>query len=135
MKTNILHNKKSKQCIFMKENGKQCNARAMKDKDFCYFHCSDISEIERQRHKSKGGKSKVLVVNPAEVYKDIKLNNPKQVSRFYSYLINKVMSGSMDLRLATGLSYMLNGLLKALELSEIEDRILKLENSINDKEQ
>ncbi|HEY5533737.1 MAG TPA: hypothetical protein VIL99_02175 [Ignavibacteria bacterium] len=128
MNPRILDSKKNKKCNFVKKDGSRCNARAIKGTDYCYFHSNDVPDEVRRAERSKGGKSKVLVIPAAQVQTEIKLNNPKQVTKFYSKLVNDVMSGTMDLRLATGVGYLLSGLLKAMELSEIENRISNLED-------
>ena len=129
MNTHTLDNKQKKRCIFVKENGSQCGSYAMKESEFCYFHNPGV-EAERIETKRNGGKQKILVVNDSIPCKLIKLENPKQVTKFYSKLINEVMSGQMDLRIATGISYKLNGILKAKELSEFEQRLEDIENKI-----
>lgn len=131
MKNTILDNKIKKKCIFVKDNGVTCNSYAMKDSKFCYFHNPDVEE-ERLETKRNGGKSKVLVVNKI-MQKPIKLDNAKQVTKFYSQLVNEVMSGEMDLRLATGIGYLLNGLLKSMEMSEFGQRLEMLENKITEQ--
>jgi len=127
--TTILDNKQIKHCIFVKNNGENCGALAMINSEFCYFHNPDI-EAERLETKRNGGKQKVLVMNGT--FKPVKLDNIKQVTKFYGDLINNVMNGSIDLRIATGIGYLLNGLLKSMELSELEERLNKIENETSD---
>ncbi len=124
----ILDNKQKKRCIFVKDNGENCGALPMRNSEFCYFHNPEM-ETERQEAKRNGGKKKVLVVNDTQNL-PIKLDNSKQVAKFYSKLINDIYAGLLDIRLATGIGYLLNGLLKALELSEVEKRILILEQKL-----
>ena len=55
-------------------------------------------------------------------------------------MINKVLKNSLDIRIATGINYLLVSLMKGIEMSEIEKRISALELKINlkagaDKEQ
>jgi hypothetical protein len=129
MNTHTLDNKQKKRCIFVKENGNTCGALQMKNSEFCYFHNPAVSD-ERQETKRNGGKKKILVVNDTQTI-PIKLDTSKQVAKFYSKLINDIYTGMIDIRLATGIGYLLNGLLKALELSEVEERISKLEKKLN----
>ncbi|MCE1164584.1 MAG: hypothetical protein LWX07_04180 [Bacteroidetes bacterium] len=130
MKTPIQHKNKRKKSSFIKENGEPCNSFASNDSDFCYMHDPSISEKEKSNARSKGGKVKTLVINPSEVVSEIKLNDAKQVTKFYSKIINDVMSNKLDLRMATGIGYLLNGLLKSMELSSIEERVTELEKRL-----
>lgn len=131
--TNIQGKNKRKKCCFVRENGQPCNSFASNNSEFCYMHDPNISEADKQEARIKGGKAKVLVINPAEIVTEIKLNTPKQVTKFYSQIINDVMKAKMDLRIATGIGYLLNGLLKSLELSEIEERLNKLETNFSNQ--
>ena len=133
----ILHNSLNKRCIFIKENGEQCNSIPLKNDVFCYFH-SPAMEEERKRSVSKGGKRKIIVISEnsnSNLIKNLpfKLNSVKRVTKFYELLINETLSGNIDLRIATGLGYLLSGLLKSLELSEIEERLEGIENLIMQK--
>lgn len=135
--TSILDNTVNKRCIFIKENGEQCNSIPMKNSAFCYFHNPEM-EAERLESKRNGGKKKVIVVSENVNSKllnnlPFKLRNAKQISKFYELLINETLAGNLDLRVSTGLSYILSGLLKSLELSEMEERIINIEKLLNER--
>lgn len=119
-----------KKCIFVNDKGQRCNSFKMRNNEFCYLHNPSIPNLEKQRIRKKGGKAKLLVVKTGEAHTDIKLNTPKRVAEFYSLLINSVMGGKMDLRVASGLAYVCSGLLKALELCDIEQRLEKIETKL-----
>lgn len=126
--THIPDNKSQKRCLFVKESGDQCGAAAMRNSVFCYFHAPEATE-RRKESRRNGGKKKVLVTSV--IQDPIVLNTPRQVTKFYSQLIIDVMNQKTDLRFATGIGYLLNGLLKAMELSEFERRIEKIETKIS----
>lgn len=135
--TSILDNTVNKRCIFIKENGKQCNSIPMKNSAFCYFHNPEM-EAERLESKRNGGKRKIIVVSENVNSKllnnlPFKLRNAKQISKFYEMLINETLAGNLDLRVSTGLSYILSGLLKAIEMTEIETKINNIENLLTEK--
>jgi hypothetical protein len=133
MNTALQHKKEQKKCTFVKSNGEICASFAMRKSAFCYMHSPEISDADKRQTRSGGGKKSVIV--PVEVIetfrnKPVKLNTPKDVSKFLARIINEVLSGNMDLRLATGIAYITNGLLKSMEISEIEQRINFLEEKI-----
>lgn len=131
--SNIQDNKVQKKCNFQRENGTYCNSFAMKNSDYCFQHNPAISDEEKREAKSKGGKSKVLI--PVELQRkgNITLRTASDVRRFYQKLVNDVMKGELDLRIATGVSYILSGLLKAIEMTEIETKINNIENLLTEK--
>jgi hypothetical protein len=135
--TSIPDNSMNKRCKFVKKSGEICNAIQMKNSDFCYFHSPETEE-ERKQNIRNGGKKKVIVVSENVNSKllnnlPFKLRNAKQVSRFYELLINETLAGNLDLRYSTGISYILSGLLKSLELSEMEERIINIEKLLNER--
>lgn len=120
-------------CKGIKSNGKKCNTNAM-DNGYCYFHNPDITEEQKKATVSKGGKAnKIIEIN--ENYPVQKFNNIKDVSIFLGLLINETMAGKMDIRLATGLTYISNSLLKALELSDLQNRVDNVEEMLNEYKQ
>ena len=130
--SNIQDNKVQKKCNYKRENGTYCNSFAMKNSDYCFQHNPDISEEEKREAKSKGGKRKILI--PVILQrKNITLRTAGDVRHFYQKLINDVMKGELDLRIATGVSYILTGLLRAIELSGLEERIASIEKMISEK--
>lgn len=114
-------------CRGKNKTGKKCGANAM-ESGYCYKHNPDIPDEEKLEAVTKGGKVKQLIIS--EPYPAIQLNTMGDVSVFLSMLINETMSGKMDLRLATGLTYISNSLMKALELSELSQRVEQLEGKV-----
>lgn len=114
-------------CRGKNKAGKRCKANAMNN-GYCYRHNPEITEQEKIEVSAKGGNVKQLVIT--EPYNVIPLENIKDVSVFLALLINETMAGRMDLRLATGLTYISNSLIKALELSQLSDRVENLEGKI-----
>lgn len=114
-------------CKGKNKTGKKCGANAM-DNGYCYKHNPDITDEEKLEAVTKGGKVKQLIIS--EPYPATRLNTIQDVSVFLSMLINETMSGNMDLRLATGLTYISNSLIKAIELSQLSDRMEQLESKV-----
>ncbi len=120
-----------KYCIKKLKNGKQCGVYAMKNDEYCFVHSPKISEEERKKARSNGGKRKLFY--PVQIVKNekyIKLKNLEDLKRFYSELINGVVKGVIDLRSAGTIGYLLNGLCKVFELTDVAERMERIENYI-----
>jgi len=126
----ILDKKYKKRCKFVKESGENCGALSMKDSDYCFFH-NPKTAAAREESKRNGGKSRIIVVNGK--FPEIKIKKVSDVVRLLTDLINGVLSGETDLRIATGITYIANTVLKGLELGEVEKRLAELEEKINSK--
>ena len=117
-------------CKFIKQNGDKCNTFTMKNSEYCYFHNPDISKEEKRNAVAKGGKSnKLLLVNSR--FPEVKLKSAKDVSKLLSMMISKVMNNELDLRIATGITYIASHLLKAYEQTDLQEQIDNIEEMIN----
>lgn len=117
-----------KRCKFIKSNGKQCEAWAMKDSNYCFLHNPDISDKEKKTIQSKGGQAnKIKVLKPLP---PIKINHSKDIVLLLEDTINKVRGGEMDLKVANCLGYLAGHLIKAIEIAKLEDRIETVERVI-----
>lgn len=117
------------QCEFIKSDGNRCKSYSMQGSAFCYLHNSNISDKSKNEARSKGGKQKIIkVLNPLK--DNIKINNVNDINILITYLINEVLGNRLDLRVATGVTYMANCLLKVFEISDIEKRIDTIERNI-----
>lgn len=97
---------------------------------YCYFHNPDISKEEKRASLSKGGKSNKLIrVN--SLFPEIKIKSAKDVTKLLSLMINKVMNNELDLRIATGITYITSHLLKAFEQTELNEKLDNIEEMIN----
>ena len=59
-----------------------------------------------------------------------KLENCSDIKRYLSYLIRQTQAKKIDGNLATKLGYLINILLRAIESSDIEARLTKLEEKL-----
>lgn len=119
-------------CNYIKKNGLNCQANAMINNKYCYLHNPDITKREKQDAQSRGGKTKIIKVNEP-MKKVIRTNNSKDITKLLSKMINDVLQDRLDLRIATGITYIANVLLKAFELSELEKRIDNIEQHLTNK--
>lgn len=118
-------------CEFIKTDGTQCEAHAIKDSEFCYFHNPDISDEEKREAQSNGGKTKALRIN--EPLPDIILAKPDDAILLIADTIRRVRAGELDIRTANCLGFLSDKLLKAFEVAKLNDQVEFLEQVLKEK--
>jgi len=107
-------------CSFIKDSGEKCEANAVKDSEFCFFHNPDISDEEKREAQTKGGANRALTIaNPLPA---IQLATPSDAVLLIADTINRVRAGTLDIRVANCLGFLSDKLLKAFEITEINDK-------------
>jgi len=119
------------QCKHTKENGEQCNGNAMNESDYCYTHNPDISEEEKKEAKARGGSNRAVLIK--EPLAEMPIKKMPDVALLIVDTINRVRAGKMDIRVANCLGFLSDKLIKALEVSDLEERFEKLEQLVNEK--
>ena len=114
-------------CNYVKPNKKQCAAYAMIGSKFCFTHNPAMKE-KKMAAVIKGGKmsKKNRSSLPA-----VLLSQPKDVVGLLNTTINEVRDGSIELRIANCIGYLSGHLMKAFEISDLEDRVSRLEKALN----
>jgi len=125
----------AKTCEFRKRNGERCNADAQAGKSLCVFH-DPAKASEGRRARRAGGitRSRAAAVLPSST-PDHPLGNTKEVSAFLADSINQLRRGQLDPRVANGMGYLTNVLLRALEQGPLEERLAKIEAALAAKSQ
>ncbi len=115
-----------KKCVFVKSDGEACQAHTIKESEFCFSHDPNMRE-EKIAAVSRGGSSPRRNYNPLP---EIKIENVKDVVNLLSVTISEVRAGSVELRVANCIGYLSGHLIKAFEISNLENRLEKLEEII-----
>ena len=115
-------------CNHAKENGETCEAYAVKDSEFCYFHNPDIDDEEKREAQSNGGKTKALTLK--EPLPELALGKPSDAVLLIADTISRVRAGTLDIRTANCLGFLSDKLLKAFEVSQLNDRVEVIERVI-----
>jgi len=119
------------QCKEIKKDGTQCNANAMSGLDYCYTHNPDISDEEKREAKQRGGQARALTIaNPLPV---LPINEPNDAVLLIADTIKRVRSGELDVRIANCLGFLSDKLLRAFEVSKLNDRVEIIERVILEK--
>lgn len=115
-------------CAFVKENRDQCQAHPMKDSAFCYTHNPDISVEDKKDAQVRGGKGNAIKLSSSLPV--LQLTRAQDVVTLLEDTINRVRSGELDIRIGNTIGYLCGHLIKAIEVAEIEQRVLKVEKVI-----
>ena len=114
-------------CKAITKKGKHCKSHPLKGKDYCFIHDPESQE-KRSQALSKGGRTPKKI----QVHLDpITIVTQKDVVLLLCDTINNVRSGGMPPRIANCVGYLAGHLLKALEASDLEKRVEKLEKALN----
>ena len=118
----------TKNCGFVKPDGKRCRAQLQQGSRFCFFHDPEKDE-ERRLAGRKGGERGKIATLPAEA-PDVVLESAQDVVSLVSETISQVRRGDIDLRIANAVGYLTGIALKAREQGELEDRLKTLEEEV-----
>jgi len=112
-----------KNCKAIKQNGEQCLAKTMKGSDYCFSHNPD-TQIEKHLAVVKGGlASKRIKLNLVP----LSIKTPQEIEKLLEDTINRVRSGEMPPNIANTIGYLTGHILKAIEASELKEKIAELE--------
>lgn len=115
-------------CIYIKPNGDQCGANPMSGSDYCYIHNPDISQEEKLQTQTKGGQNRGLKVY--QPLPPVKLEKTKDIMALLTDTINQVRCGGLDCKIANSIGYLAGVAVKTYELSELEERLDRIELAI-----
>jgi hypothetical protein len=126
---------KNKKCKHVKPDGKPCGALSCNDSDYCFYHDPKKAR-ERSEAGKKGGKAlrgskrlKALGVLPPDA-PDVRLESPEDIERLVAETISQVRRGQLAPQTANSVGYLVNILLKAKEVGDLDERLSKLEQEL-----
>ena len=111
--------------------GRQCAAPAVRGGIYCALHNDPERAAELGRRS--GAKARKAYESP-----DREIPPPKNacdVKNLLAEAMAEIRGGKMDPKLGTTLGYLGTSLLKAIEISDIEERLEKLENELKNPNQ
>jgi hypothetical protein len=126
-KLSIFYPRRIMQCTYIKPDGSQCWANAMENSDFCWFHAPEV-DYERRDSNSKGGKA-----HRTGIYRDlpsIPLKTIKDVPELLMDTVRQLRAGFIGPRIAATLGYLSGMLIKSFEVSCMDTRLKKLEDTV-----
>ena len=111
-------------CQRIKSDGQVCKANATSGSVYCFFHDPATSEDRTAAQRAGGQANRPSVVRIAPVRE---LETSSHIVGLLAETINNVRRGELDSKVANSVGYLANILVKALEQSEIADRLEALE--------
>lgn len=120
---------KEEQCIYIKSDGGQCNAKPIKGSQYCFSHNPD-TKIEKHLAVVKGGlnsKKVNLNLTPLSIKED------KEVAHLLEDTINGVRSGEIPPNIANTIGYLAGHALKAIELARYADKVESVERVLMER--
>jgi len=115
------------QCQATTKAGNPCRAHALKGKKYCLTHDPE-SKNQMEAYARRGGqvKKKIQVqLAPIKFEGDV-----KEILDLLVDTINRVRSNHMPARTANTIGYLANVMIKALEVSQFDDRLKEVERIV-----
>lgn len=119
-------------CKHAKHDGTPCGAYAIGEGQYCWLHSPDVSDDEKREAQSRGGKggAPALTALPPETGA-IPLDTPKDVQTVIRRALQGVVSGTLDVRTANSVGYLCDRALKAMEASDVLQRLRAIKAALN----
>lgn len=105
-----------------------CKSYAMKDDEFCFWHSPKTAERRRKAGKKGGSKGKLPVQN-------VDIRSIEDVKHILAEAISELRASSTEsvVAKARALGYLCNVAMVCIEKGELEDRVARLEELLNEK--
>ena len=116
-------------CQFLKPNGIPCGAFAVGKGTYCYFHDPDVPEIEKTAARARGGLS--TGSTGKEPLPAIDLSTARDAMNLFCRTINELRAGLIDVRVANCIGFLTGQFIRAVELTEVEEKLAKIEEMLN----
>jgi hypothetical protein len=116
-------------CIYIKSNGQPCGGFASEGSQYCWRHDPKISKRTKKAASAKGGRNKGPDINGAVA--ELAIASTKDISALLADTILNMRRGVFSPRLGTSLGYLAYILVRTYELTEFENRLLELEDRLN----
>lgn len=118
-------------CKFNKPDGSQCGSWAMQGSEFCFLHNPEIPEEIKKEVQSKGGQgNRIKVFEPLP---PVEIKKGRDVILLLESTINEVRAGRMELKVANCIGFLAGHLIKAIESSQIEEKVDAIQRLILEK--
>jgi hypothetical protein len=121
-------------CQAITQNGAPCSAYAVADSDYC-FHHDPACGAQRHAARSKGGRARHgRHIGPVGQAPPVTLETMADVAVLLRRTINQTLQLENSLQRARTIGYLAGLVLKALEMSTLEERVAALETAFERRE-
>ncbi len=114
----------TRHCCYTNEDGTRCKGYPQEGREYCFFH--DPATKERRMEASRDGgtmrgqRGQQVLELPRDIA-DNPLQTASDIAAFMTETLRLVCCGEIDMRTATGLSYMASILMQAMEKASQEE--------------
>jgi hypothetical protein len=109
-------------CLGKTQNGEPCGSHARSGSDFCYFH-DPASGRQRREAQRKGGRNRSRVEAIPSPPCNFDSNDPSKIGDFLNLVVNRLVNGQMEAKVAYAVGYILNIALKLKEVRQVDEQI------------
>ena len=118
-------------CKATNARGQPCASYAVEGSAFCFWHCPELAE-ERKQARSAGGRARH---GRSGVLQDgsgvlVPLKSMSDVVNLLEQTVRDLLTLENSISRARAVGYLAGVAVKALEVSELEDRIARLEEKL-----
>ena len=122
----------STMCKFIKPNGEPCQAYAVSDSDYCLWHSPEM--VDKCKTARKKGGFHRHVGKAATTRDPCTIQNVKDVMKILEDTLNDARNLENSQARARTIGYLCHIAFRGLEVSELEERLIALEEKLNLKE-
>lgn len=112
-------------CKYIKDNREKCNANAINEDEYCFWHSKKMAEKRTEAVKNGGNSPKRHYEN-----EEISLRTTADVVELIERTINELRRNRTSTRIANAIGYLAGISLKAIEQSDLERRMEVIEYAI-----
>jgi len=109
-----------KKCKHKLDDGIQCGAWALKEKEFCFSHDPESREKKLEAVRRGGLAREIAIDTPLAT---IAVASPKDVVMLLAQTIHEVRAGTLDCRIANTIGYLTGHLIRAFEVAELDGKM------------
>jgi len=113
-------------CQGRNRRGEPCQVRSLPDSEFCWFHDPDKAD-ERRQARSRGGRSRHGRRLTRDGPEDVSLGSVGDVVSLLEQTVRDVLALENSISRGRAVGYLCGVAVRALEVSDLEDRIVRLE--------
>jgi len=114
-------------CIGRNRRGEPCQVRSLPDSDYCWFHDPDKA-FERQEARSRGGRARHgRTLGESGHGGTVRLGSVADVVQLLEETVRDLFSLENSIARARAVGYLCGLAVRALEVSDLEARLTKLE--------
>jgi len=113
-------------CEYIKENGFQCEAKAMTGSPYCFWH-NPASQAQRLDARRRGGHARHCSVGEPGNYV---IRSPMDILQVLQDCLNEVYSLESSASKGKTIAYIAQVLLRGWEASELDNRLKAMEDKV-----